>query len=85
MIGALSAELFPTSHRTLASAVRYFFWIMAGSLALYLEGPTYDMFGDHGTAVALLILPAPLALIPIWFLPEPAKKPLEEVAAELTP
>jgi MFS family permease len=85
LIGALSAELFPTSHRTLASAVRYFFWIMAGSLALYLEGPIYDMFGNHGTAVALLILPAPLALIPIWFLPEPAKKPLEEVAAELAP
>jgi MFS family permease len=85
LIGALSAELFPTSHRTLASAVRYFFWIMAGSLALYLEGPVYDVFGSHGTAVALLILPAPLALIPIWFLPEPARKPLEEVAAERTP
>jgi MFS family permease len=85
LIGALSAELFPTSHRTLASAVRYFFWIMAGSLALYLEGPVYDLFGSHGTAVALLILPAPLALIPIWFLPEPAKKPLEEVAAERAP
>jgi hypothetical protein len=57
---------------------------MAGSLALYLEGPIYDMFADHGTAVALLILPAPLALIPIWFLPEPAKKTLEEIAAERT-
>lgn len=82
LIGALSAELFPTSHRTLASAVRYLFWILAGSLSLYLEGPIYDMFESHGRAVALLLLPAPLALIPIWFLPEPAQKSLEDVSAE---
>jgi MFS family permease len=82
LIGAMSAELFPTSHRTLASAVRYFFWIIAGSASLYMEGPLYDVFGSHGAAVALLILPAPLALIPIWLLPEPARKPLEEIAAE---
>lgn len=85
LIGALSAELFPTSHRSLASAVRYFFWIMAGSLALYLEGTIYDWVGSHGAAIALLILPAPLALLPIWFLPEPAKKSLDDVAAERTP
>jgi putative MFS transporter len=85
LIGALSAELFPTSHRTFASAVRYFFWILAGSVALYLEGALYDHFQSHGIAVALLLLPAPLSLIPIWFLPEPAKKSLEEVAAERIP
>jgi hypothetical protein len=33
----------------------------------------------------VLLLPGPLALIPIWFLPEPAKKPLEDIAAERTP
>lgn len=85
LIDALSAELFPTSHRSIASAVRYFFWIMAGSLALYLEGPLYDIVGSHGAAVALLILPAPLALIPLWFLPEPALKSLDDIAAERTP
>jgi MFS family permease len=85
LIGGMTAELFPTSHRSLASAVRYFFWIMAGALALFLEGPLYDRFGNHGTAIALLMLPAPLAIIPIWFLPEPAKKSLEDVAAERAP
>jgi putative MFS transporter len=85
LIGALSAELFPTSHRSLASAVRYFFWIIAGSFSLYLEGALYDMVGSHGAAVALLLLPAPLSLIPIWFLPEPARKSLEDIAAERTP
>jgi MFS family permease len=85
LIGGLSAELFPTSHRSLASAVRYFFWIMAGALALYLEGPLYDRFGDHGSAIALLVLPAPLALIPMWLLPEPARKSLDVIAAERTP
>ena len=85
LIGALSAELFPTSHRTLASAVRYFFWIIAGAVSLYVEGTVYDMFQSHGPAIALLILPAPLAIVPIWLLPEPAKKPLEQVAAEHLP
>jgi len=85
LIGGMTAELFPTSHRSLASAVRYFFWILAGALALFLEGPLYDYFGNHGTAIAVLMLPAPLAIIPIWFLPEPAKKSLEDVAAERTP
>lgn len=85
LIGGLSAELFPTSHRTLASSVRYLFWILAGSVSLYLEGTLYERFGSHGAAVALLLLPGPLALIPIWFLPEPAKKPLEDIAAERTP
>lgn len=82
LIGALSAELFPTSHRSLASAVRYLFWILAGSLSLYLEGRVYDAFQSHGAAIALLLLPGPLALIPIWFLPEPAKKSLDDIAAE---
>jgi putative MFS transporter len=85
LIGALSAELFPTSHRSLASAVRYVFWILAGSLSLYLEGALHDRVGSHGAAVALLLLPAPLALIPIWFLPEPARKSLDDVAAERAP
>jgi putative MFS transporter len=85
LIGALSAELFPTSHRSLASAVRYTVWILAGAFALYLEGPLYDRVGTHGIAIALLVLPAPLAIIPIWFLPEPAKKSLEEISAERMP
>jgi len=85
LIGGMTAELFPTSHRSLASAVRYFFWIMAGALALFLEGPLYDRFGNHGTAIAVLILPAPLALVPLWFLPEPAKKSLDDIAAERLP
>lgn len=85
LIGALSAELFPTSHRTLASSVRYLFWILSGSVSLYFEGILYDRTGSHGLAIALLLLPGPLALIPIWFLPEPAKKSLDDIAAERMP
>ncbi len=85
LIGGMTAELFPTSHRSLASAVRYFFWIMTGAVALFLEGPLYDRVGSHGAAIAILILPGPLALIPIWFLPEPARQPLDMISAERTP
>jgi len=82
LVGALSAELFPTSHRSIASGVRVLAGILAGSVALLLEGVLYEYFQDHSTAIALLILPTPLALIPIWFLPEPARRSLDDIAAE---
>ena len=82
LVGALSAELFPTSHRSVASGVRVLSGILAGSAALLLEGMLYGYFQSHSAAIALLILPTPLALIPIWFLPEPARKSLEDISAE---
>jgi hypothetical protein len=62
--------------------VRVLAGILAGSAALGLEGILYDRFQSHASAIALLILPTPLALIPIWFLPEPARRTLEDVSAE---
>ena len=64
-----------TGIRVLASS-------LSGSAALVLEGSMYDLFQAHPPAIALLILPAPLALIPIWFLPEPARKSLDDISAE---
>jgi len=82
LVNALTAELFPTSHRAVASGVRVLASVVAGSAALLLEGALYDQFQSHPAAIAWLILPAPLALIPIWFLPEPARKSLEDISAE---
>jgi len=85
LVGALSAELFPTSHRSVASGVRVLSSIFAGSAALLLEGVLYDYFQSHPVAIALLVLPTPLALIPLWFLPEPAQKSLDDISAERAP
>jgi MFS family permease len=82
LVSALSAEMFPTSHRSIASGIRVLAASLAGSAALLFEGALYDQFQSHPTAIAWLILPAPLSLIPIWFLPEPARKSLEDISAE---
>ncbi|MCE9520855.1 MAG: MFS transporter, partial [Alphaproteobacteria bacterium] len=85
IIAGLGAELFPTSHRTLASAIRFFAALTGGAIGLLVEAEIFKLTGAHGTAIALLTIVAPLCLIPIWFLPEPAKKSLEDIAAERAP
>lgn len=82
LIAGLGAELFPTSHRTLAASIRFFAWLAGGAVGLLVEAEIFRMTGAHGEAIAIMTLAAPLCLIPIWFLPEPAKKTLEEIAAE---
>src|SRR5205085_10910289 len=85
LIGGLTAELFPTSHRALAAGIRYLCAILIGALGFLVEGSLFDRFASHGEAIALMLIPAPLALLPIWFLPEPAAKALEVIAPELAP
>ena len=82
LIAGLAAELFPTSHRSLASALRLFCWLTAGGIGLLVEAELYERWGSHGTSIAILSLLTPLSLVAIWFLPETAKKSLEEISAE---
>jgi putative MFS transporter len=85
MIGALTAELFPTSYRSFAAGVRFLFAILAGAAGFLVEGNLFERVGSHGEAIVWMLLVAPIALIPIWFLPEPASKSLDDIAPELTP
>ncbi|MBI1211041.1 MAG: MFS transporter [Alphaproteobacteria bacterium] len=82
LIGGMAAELFPTSHRALAAGIRYLASILAGALGFLVEAALYTHTGNHGDAIALMMIPAPLVLLPIWMLPEPAAKSLETVAPE---
>lgn len=82
LIGGLTAELFPTSHRSLAAGVRYLAAILAGAVGFIAEAMLFDLTGSHGEAIALMMIPAPLVLLPIWLLPEPAAKSLEAVSPE---
>jgi MFS family permease len=82
LIGGMSAELFPTSHRTLAAGIRYLASILAGALGFFVERLLFQWTGSHGEAIALMMIPAPLVLLPIWLLPEPAAKALETIAPE---
>jgi putative MFS transporter len=79
---ALGAELFPTSYRSVASGMREMFRVLAGAVGLVLQGQIFLQTGDHGSAVAWLMLVSPLAAIPVLFLPETASRSLETIAPE---
>ena len=82
LLGGMTAELFPTSHRTLAAGLRYLTSILAGAAGFLIEAALFNVTQSHGQAIALMMIPAPLVLLPIWLLPEAAAKPLETVAPE---
>jgi putative MFS transporter len=82
LMTALGAELFPTSHRSLAAAIRMMAALFGGLLGLLVERELFIAYGQHGPAIATLALLAPLCIVPTWFLPEPARKKLEEIASE---
>lgn len=74
------AEIFPTAYRASAATLRYVMATLGGASALALEGVLYDHFGSHGAAVLASLAAAPIALTAILFLPEPARRSLEDIA-----
>jgi MFS family permease len=83
LVRALSGELFPTSYRSTASALRMVFGTFGGSMGLVLESVLYRQLGSHTAAITAL-LPALLAAAALaWLLlPESAARELEEVSPE---
>ncbi len=80
LLSGYAIELVPTAYRATMSGLRYLVAILSGALSLYLEGFFYDWLGGHGPAISLSLAAAPLVLVAIWFLPEPAGKTLEEMS-----
>jgi hypothetical protein len=62
------------------SGIRYVTMMLAGALCLLFEGRLYDSFHAHGPAISVSLGTVLLTLIAVLFLPEPAGKPLEEIA-----
>jgi putative MFS transporter len=81
LLTGLTAEIVPTRYRATVSGLRYLVEILAGSVALILEGRLYDRFHGHGPAIQALLVVLPITLVALAFLPEPAGKTLEEMAA----
>jgi MFS family permease len=77
-----TAEIMPTAYRATVAGLRYLVSILAGALSLWLEGPLYDLFHGHGPAMMVLMATMPIAMIAILYLPEPAGRTLEDIAAE---
>jgi len=76
------AEIFPTAYRATTSTLRYVASTLGGALSLALEGIFYDRFGAHGPAVMLLLAAIPISVIAILFLPETARRTLEDITEE---
>lgn len=86
VVGAWSAELFPTEQRSTASGARLAINIIAGGAALLLQTFLYEPLGGHANSIAAL-LPVVLVstVIAFLFIPETAGKTLEQIAAEGEP
>lgn len=81
-IEAIGAELFPTENRTTAAGIRFVFQILAGGAGLYLHGAVLAPEYGFAEAVLLLIIPMPLALLPLFFIPETAGRTLEDISVK---
>lgn len=83
-LSALGAELFPTSYRSTSAAARGVINVTAGILGLAAESALYPIVGSHAVAILILLSVAPIAIIPVlFFLPETARRSLEDVSPEV--
>lgn len=83
VMGAWSAELFPTEQRSTASGARLATNIVFGGGALLTVSLLYGPMGGHANAIAVLLPSIFIATIIAWLtIPETAGKTLEQIEAE---
>lgn len=83
-LSALGSELFPTSYRSTATAARAVINTVSGIAGLTVESILYSMVGSHATAILILMAVTPFAILPvIFYLPETARRSLEDVSPEV--
>ena len=80
LMSGYPAEIFPTAYRSTAGTLRYFASVLGGMISLALEGPFYDWLGAHGPATMLALAAIPVTLFAILYLPETARRTLEEIS-----
>lgn len=79
VLSMIGSELFPTDRRSTAASARVVLGILGGSIGLMAQSWLYGVFGNHLMSIAVLLCFAPVALIPLFFLPETASRELEEI------
>lgn len=84
LYGAIGSELFPTSYRSTASGLRSAASTVGGSLGLWLEAKLFPIAGSHAAAISWLLGLAWIGpLIVLAFLPETARRELEDIAPSM--
>jgi MFS family permease len=83
LFAALGSELFPTSYRSTATGARAIMATFGAAGGLWLEGLLYAHVGSHAAAITSMLVLVPITpLIVAVFLPETARRELEEVSPE---
>lgn len=83
LIGALGAELFPTSYRSTSSAARAIVLALSGAAGLFCESALFPLVGGHAQAIVLLLITVPIGALVAWFfLVETAARSLDTVSPE---
>jgi putative MFS transporter len=86
LFGALGGELFPTSYRSTASAVRMMALTVGAAIGLSVEGILYPRAGSHTAAITWMLGVALVApLIIFSYIPETAARELEEISPVQSP
>ncbi len=82
ILGAYSAELFPTSYRSTALSALGVAGTTGGALGLFLEGVLFNITGSHARAICYLTVSWIIAPVIILFFPETSGRELEEISPE---
>ena len=79
---ALATELFPTGFRSTAAGVREAVATVGASSGLWILSLLYGATGSHVESITWLLFLTPIAPIMLLFVPETARRELEEIAPD---
>jgi putative MFS transporter len=79
---ALATELFPTRFRSTAAGLREAVATLGASSGLWILSLLYGATGSHGASMTWMLLATPISPIVLLFLPETARRELEEIAPD---
>ena len=79
---AIATELFPTRFRSTAAGLREAIATVGASSGLWILGVLYGATGSHGASMTWMLLVTPVSPIVLLFLPETARRELEQIAPD---
>jgi len=79
---ALATELFPTGFRSTAAGLREAVATLGASSGLGILSLLYDATGSHAASMIWMLLVTPISPVVLLFLPETARRELEEIAPD---
>jgi MFS transporter, MHS family, alpha-ketoglutarate permease len=79
---ALATELFPTAFRSTAAGMREAVGTVGASSGLWILSLLYGATGSHSESITWILLLTPISPIILLFVPETARRELEEIAPD---